>query len=200
MILVPRNLMTATAEELRDIGKALAARGMALVKKAETEFQVRSQRQKNQHGRFWSIGMGVGTSRGPYGVYYNHLVGYRKFNAAMQRFQGNKTLMHTFIANHYVAERLVMEGKYSKLEKFYREQFNFMDDLEKQRYDAAAREGDAGAAKAKADWDDFRELADRSHEERLDAGEFTTDVSQRRSTPRRTCGNAPRTWASRRGR
>ena len=178
MVLVPRNLITASADELKAIGKALAARGMAKVKRAEVEFAARSQRQKNQHGRHWEIGEKVGTSRGPFGIYYNHLVGYRKFNASMQRFSGNKTLLHTFIANHYVAERLVMDGKHSKLEKFYREQFNFMDDLMKQRYDAAAREGTPGeAAERMQEWNDFRELADQSHEGRLDEGEFTTDVS-----------------------
>lgn len=164
--LLPRNYMTASAEELKAIGKALAERGKAILKKAEDAFMKRSLKQFSEHGRHWRIGLKVGKDRGPHGVYYNHLVGYRKFNASMERFSGSKELMHTFIINHYVAERLAMMGKHSRLEQFYREQYNFMDQLMKERVKKAADEGPAELREAQRALEDFHEMYDDAHEAR----------------------------------
>jgi len=164
--------ITASLEGLKRIAKALAERAQEKIDLAEEGYSNDIERRVAAGEPNWNIRPTVGTSRGPHGLYYNHLVMYRRFIRAVNQFKGSKDMLRTMILNHYMAERLVMEGKSHKLKQLHDDQMNFLRQLAVERYNTVrnkADSSDADKAMAKKALDAFnRELDDALSMESLD--------------------------------
>ena len=110
---------------------------------------------KEGHGH-WTVGRSVGWRRSEKGVHYNQLVDDKVFIAAVARYSGtakkvskktdagNRLMLQAIVMNHWISQKLALEGNTHKMREFYKERNNALREAMMEKFNVLSTSSTAG--------------------------------------------------------
>jgi hypothetical protein len=152
-----RPFLDLPLHELKGVANEFIRLAMERINIANERFEKSSlQMKEGPANRHWTIGTKVGGSRHENSAYYNQLVDDRIFAAAAMRYMGkskpgklkleggNKRMLQVLVINHWISQKLALEGNPHKMQEFYKERNNALREEMMEKYNLLSTSSDAG--------------------------------------------------------
>jgi hypothetical protein len=151
-----RPFLDLPLHELKGVANEFIRLAMERINIANERFEKSSLQMKEKNGRHWTIGTKVGGARHESSAYYNQLVDDRIFAAAALRYMGkakpgklkleggNKRMLQVLVMNHWISQKLALEGNPHKMQEFYKERNNALREEMMEKYNLLSTSTDAG--------------------------------------------------------
>ena len=148
--------LSLSMNDLKQVAYAFAREAKDRIALADKRFNDASvDNWKEGHGH-WTVGRSVGWRRSEKGVHYNQLVDDKVFVSAVARYSGtakkvskktdagNRLMLQAIVMNHWISQKLALEGNTHKMREFYKERNNALREQMMEKYNVLSTSSTAG--------------------------------------------------------